>query len=148
MEYPTERFPLYNVQYRVIEVAFLPTLFHKGYVMSNSIDILGLHHITIVCANAQRTLNFYTQVLGQRFVKKTVNFDAPDTYHLYFGDEVGHPGTAITFFEWPDSPQGRPGIGGTHHFAMQVPDYTGLLKWKRRLVDMGLTVDGRSEERR
>ena len=110
--------------------------------MSTSIDILGLHHITIVCANAQRTLDFYTQVLGQRFVKKTVNFDAPDTYHLYFGDEVGHLGTAVTFFEWPNAPKGHPGIGGTHHFALQVPDYDGLLKWKRRLVDLGLSVDG------
>ena len=110
--------------------------------MSTSTDILGLHHITIVCANAQRTVDFYTQVLGQRFVKKTVNFDAPESYHLYFGDEVGHPGTAITFFEWPNSPKGRPGIGGTHHFAMQVRDYDGLLKWKRRLVDMGISIDG------
>ena len=110
--------------------------------MSTSTDILGLHHITIVCANAQRTVDFYTQVLGQRFIKKTVNFDAPESYHLYFGDEVGHPGTAITFFEWPNSPKGRPGIGGTHHFAMQVRDYDGLLKWKRRLVDMDISIDG------
>src|SRR5579863_187813 len=110
--------------------------------MSTSTDILGLHHITIVCANAQRTIDFYTQILGQRFVKKTVNFDDPESYHLYFGDEVGHPGTAITFFEWPNAPKGRPGIGGTHHFAMQVRDYDGLLKWKRRLVDMGISIDG------
>ncbi|MBI3944131.1 MAG: VOC family protein [Chloroflexi bacterium] len=104
--------------------------------------ILGLHHITLVCADAQRTVDFYTRVLGQRLVKKTVNFDDPDSYHLYFGDELGRPGSAITFFEWPDTPKGKPGIGGTHHFAMQVRDYQGLLKWKRRLVDLGLRVTG------
>ncbi len=105
-------------------------------------SILGLHHITLVCSNAQRTVDFYTRVLGLRFIKKTVNFDVPTSYHLYFGDETGRPGTAVTFFEWPDSPKGTPGIGGTHHFALQVADDEGLLKWKRRLVDLGLKVDG------
>ena len=104
--------------------------------------ILGLHHITLVSSNAQRTVDFYTQVLGLRLVKQTVNFDDPGSYHLYFGDELGRPGTAITFFEWPQAMKGYPGIGGTHHFAMQVADYTGLLKWKRRLTDLGLKVDG------
>ncbi len=104
--------------------------------------ILGLHHITLVCSDAQRTVDFYTHVLGQRFVKKTVNFDDPGSYHLYFGDEAGRPGSAITFFEWPDAPKGHPGLGGTHHFALQVADDAGLLKWKRRLTDLGLSVEG------
>jgi glyoxalase family protein len=104
--------------------------------------ILGIHHITLGCNNAQRTIDFYVKVLGQRFVKRTVNFDDPTSYHLYFGNETGSPGTAITFFEWPTAPHGHPGIGGTHHFAMQVPDYDGLLKWKRRLTDLGIKVDG------
>ncbi len=104
--------------------------------------IQGLHHITIVSSNAQRTIDFYTQALGQRLVKKTVNFDDPGSYHLYFGDEVGRPGSAITFFEWPHAPKGHPGIGGTHHLAFQVADYDGLLKWKRRLTDLGLPVTG------
>ncbi len=104
--------------------------------------ILGLHHITLGCSDAQRTVDFYTQVLGQRFIKRTVNFDDPTTYHLYFGNEVGSPGSAITFFEWPGAPRGYPGIGGTHHFALQVADYNGLLKWKRRLTDLGLAVTG------
>jgi glyoxalase family protein len=104
--------------------------------------IQGIHHITLVCAQAQRTIDFYTGVLGQRFVKKTVNFDDPGSYHLYFGDELGRPGSAITFFEWPGAPQGRPGLGGTHHFALRVANYDGLLKWKRRLTDLGLAVDG------
>jgi glyoxalase family protein len=105
-------------------------------------SILGLHHITIVCANAQRTVDFYTQVLGLRFIKKTVNFDDPGSYHLYFGDEEGDPGTVVTFFEWPGAPKGHPGIGGTHHFALQVANYNSLLQWKRRLNDLGISVDG------
>jgi glyoxalase family protein len=105
-------------------------------------SITSLHHITLVCSNAQQTVNFYTQVLGLRFIKKTVNFDDPSSYHLYFGDQVGTPGSVVTFFEWPGAPKGYPGIGGTHHFALQVADYDGLLKWKRRLTDLGLEVDG------
>lgn len=105
-------------------------------------SVIGLHHITLVSADAQRTADFYTGVLGQRLVKKTVNFDAPDTYHLYFGDRTGRPGTAVTFFEWPTAPQGYPGVGGTHHFAFQVRDRNGLLKWKRRLTDLGMAVNG------
>lgn len=105
-------------------------------------SILGLHHITLVCANAQRTIDFYTGVLGLRLVKKTVNFDDPGSYHLYFGNETGQPGSAVTFFEWPHAPKGHPGIGGTHHFALQVDDMGGLLRWKRRLTDLGLKVDG------
>ncbi len=104
--------------------------------------IQGLHHITLICADAQRTIDFYTQVLGQRFIKKTVNFDDPGSYHLYFGDELGRPGSAVTFFEWPSAAKGHPGIGGTHHFALIVNDYNGLLKWKRRLTDLDLAVEG------
>ncbi len=104
--------------------------------------ITGLHHITLVASNAQQTVDFYTQVLGQRLVKQTVNFDDPGSYHLYFGNETGTPGTAITFFEWPRAPKGLPGIGGTHHVALRVADYDGLLKWKRRLTDLGISVDG------
>ena len=105
-------------------------------------NITSLHHITLVCSNAQQTVDFYTQVLGLRFIKKTVNFDDPSSYHLYFGDEIGTPGSALTFFEWPGAPKGYPGIGGTHHFALQTADYDGLLKWKRRLTGLGLKVDG------
>lgn len=105
-------------------------------------SILGLHHITIGSADAQRTIDFYVKVLGLRFVKRTVNFDDPTTYHLYFGDETGSPGTAITFFEWPGAPRGRWGIGGTHHFAMTVNDGTALRKWKRYLTDQGIPVTG------
>lgn len=104
--------------------------------------ILGLHHITLVASNAQRTVDFYTKILGQRLVKQTVNFDDPTSYHLYFGNATGEPGTAITFFEWGNLPRGRRGIGGTHHLALTVKDYDGLLKWKRRLIDLGVSVKG------
>lgn len=105
-------------------------------------SVQGLHHVTLVCADAQRTVDFYTRVLGLRLVKLTVNFDDPGSYHLYFGDESGRPGSVITFFEWVGAPRGYPGIGGTHHFALTVTDYDGLLKWKRRLTDLGIAVTG------
>jgi glyoxalase family protein len=106
------------------------------------VTVQGLHHITLVCANAQRTVDFYTRVLGLHFIKKTVNFDDPGSYHLYFGDDLGRPGTAVTFFEWPHAGRGHPGIGGTHHFALQVAGADSLLKWKRRLTDLGISVEG------
>lgn len=104
--------------------------------------IQGIHHITLVCRNAQRTVDFYTQVLGLRLVKQTVNFDDPGAYHLYFGNGSAQPGSIVTFFEWPQAGQGHPGIGGTHHFALQVADYDGLLRWKRWLNDHGIEIDG------
>jgi len=105
-------------------------------------NILGLHHITLVSSDAQRTTNFYVGVLGLRMIKQTVNFDDPGSYHIYFGDDNGTPGSAITFFGWRNAPKGRDGIGGTHHFALAVADEVGLLKWKRRLNDLGIKVDG------
>ena len=109
--------------------------------------VQGLHHITLVCSDAQRTVDFYAGTLGLRLVKRTVNFDDPGSYHLYFGDETGRPGSAITFFEWPSAPRGYPGVGGTHHFALQVPAHADLLKWKRRLTDLGLAVEGPLDRR-
>lgn len=104
--------------------------------------ILGLHHVTLVASNAQRTADFYTRVLGLRLVKTTVNFDDPGSYHLYFADETGGAGTVVTFFEWPRAPRGRTGIGGTHHVALRVANRDALLRWKRRLTDKGLRVTG------
>lgn len=105
-------------------------------------SILGIHHITMVASNAQRTAEFYMRALGLRLVKKTVNFDAPDTYHLYFGDETGTPGSLLTFFEWPHAPKGQWGIGATHHLALTVETAEAQLKWKRWLTDRGLRVEG------
>jgi glyoxalase family protein len=110
--------------------------------MTHPGGIQGLHHITLVSTDAQRTVDFYTGTLGLRLVKQTVNFDDPGAYHLHFGDATGSPGSAITFFEWPGSPKGHPGIGGTHHFALETEDRDTLLRWKRRLTDRGLSIDG------
>jgi glyoxalase family protein len=104
--------------------------------------ILGLHHITLVTADAQRNVDFYAGTLGLRLIKQTVNFDDPSAYHLYYGNETGTAGSAITFFEWKHVPHGHAGIGGTHHFALTVADYDGLLKWKRRLNDLDIAVNG------
>ncbi len=104
--------------------------------------ITGLHHITLVTADAQRNVDFYTRVLGLRLIKTTVNFDDPTSYHLYYADAVGTPGTVVTFFEWPRAPRGRPGVGGTHHFALRTADRDALLRWKRRLSDVGVRVRG------
>jgi glyoxalase family protein len=104
--------------------------------------ITGLHHLTAGTLDAQRAVDFYTGVLGLRFVKRTVNFDDPASYHLYFGDERGTPGSVITFFEWPGVAKGRPGVGGTHHLAFQVESADAQLKWKRRLTDKGIHVTG------
>src|SRR5215204_592162 len=80
----------------------------------------GIHHITAICADAQRNVDFYARVLGLRLVKKTVNFDAPDVYHLYYGDESGHPGSIMTFFEFPGAHRGRAGAGMVHRLVWRV----------------------------
>ncbi len=103
---------------------------------------LGFHHITLVASDARRTAAFYRQVLGLTLVKETVNFDEPDTAHLYFGDATGAPGTLVTFFEWPQAPRGRYGVGGVHHLAFSTPTYETLLQWKRRLQDLRIPVSG------
>lgn len=84
--------------------------------------ILGLHHITAIADNAQRNYNFYTKVLGLRMVKKTVNFDDPGTYHFYFGDEQGTPGTILTFFPWEGIGQGNTGSGMATNIGYSVPE--------------------------
>ncbi len=102
----------------------------------------GFHHITMVSSDARRTLAFYRDVLGLALVKRTVNFDDPSSYHLYFGDPTGAPGTIVTFFEWPHAPKGHYGTGGVHHLALGTQTYESLLKWKRRLTDLGHHVTG------
>lgn len=99
--------------------------------MKNS--ILGLHHVTAIAGNAKRNHDFYTKVLGLRLVKKTVNFDDPGTYHFYFGDEVGTPGSILTFFPWEGISAGTPGAGQATEVVYAVP--TGSLEfWKSRLT--------------
>ncbi|PUV25738.1 ring-cleaving dioxygenase [Sphingobacterium athyrii] len=94
--------------------------------------ILGLHHITAIADNAKRNLDFYTKVLGLRLVKKTVNFDDPGTYHFYFGNEEGSPGTILTFFPWEGIGKGKQGAGMATHIGYAVPE-GGLIFWKNRL---------------
>jgi glyoxalase family protein len=84
------------------------------------VELAGLHHVTCVCSNAQQTLDFYRQI-GFTLVKKTVNFDDPHSYHLYFGDEVGAPGTLVTFFEWPRADAGRLGRGTLESIGLETP---------------------------
>ena len=102
----------------------------------------GFHHITMVSADAQRTLTFYRDLLGLDLVKKTVNFDDPGAYHLYFGEGSGRPGTILTFFEWPGARRGQWGVGGVHHLALGVGTPEAQLRWKRRLTDAGVAVHG------
>lgn len=102
----------------------------------------GFHHITMVARDARRTLFFYSDVLGISLVKKTVNFDDPGAYHLYFGSSGGAPGTILTFFEWPRAERGGWGLGAVHHLALGTSTADALLKWKRRLEDAGVSVSG------
>lgn len=102
----------------------------------------GFHHITMVSTDARRTLGFYGGLLGLALVKKTVNFDDPSAYHLYFADDGGRPGTVLTFFEWPHARPGRWGVGSVHHLALGVDTPEAQLKWKRRLTDAGVSVTG------
>ena len=107
--------------------------------------ILGLHHITAIAGNAKRNYDFYTKVLGLRLVKKTVNFDDPNTYHFYFGDEVGSPGTILTFFPWDRVKPGRRGIGMATEFAYSVPGGS-LDFWLNRLDKMNVTYNKPAEK--
>jgi glyoxalase family protein len=83
--------------------------------------LAGLHHVTCVCSDAQVTTDFYRDELGFQLVKKTVNFDDPHSYHLYFGDETGSPGSLITFFEWPRAGRGRLGRGTLESVGLESP---------------------------
>ena len=102
--------------------------------------IVGLHHVTAIASDPQQNLDFYTQILGLRFVKKTVNFDDPGTYHFYFGDDTGAPGTILTFFPWPHASRGTAGVGETVRTAFSVP-LSSIDYWEKRLNDNHLLVE-------
>lgn len=104
-----------------------------------SLKTAGIHHITAFVRDPQQTVDFYAGVLGLRLVKQTVNFDAPEVYHLYLGDEQGKPGTIITFFPWPRSRQGRIGGGQVGVTTFAVP--AGALGfWEKRMTAFGISV--------
>lgn len=98
--------------------------------------IPGLHHVTAIAGQPQENIDFYTGVLGLRLVKLTVNYDDPGTYHLYYGDERGQPGTILTFFPWPGAPKGQKGSGQAVAISFSIPEkavdyWTGRLKSHR-----------------
>ena len=100
--------------------------------------IKGLHHVTSMARDAAENNAFFTRKLGLRRVKKTVNFDAPDVYHLYYADEAGTPGTVMTYFPFPNAARGTAGTGEVGVTAFSVPQGT-LPYWEQRLVDQGVT---------
>ena len=108
--------------------------------------ITGLHHITCISGDAQENVDFYSGVLGMRMVKRSVNQDSPGTYHLFYADGDGHPGTDITFFPWPEMAPAKPGVGLAMEVSLAVPlgsiDY-----WVDRLADHHLPI-GDAEIRR
>lgn len=100
----------------------------------------GLHHVTAIAGDPIRNFGFYTRDLGLRFVKKTVNFDDPGTYHFYYGDEAGRPGTILTFFPWAGAAPGRRGVGETHQTAFRVPQ-ASLGYWTQRFTEKGVRYE-------
>ena len=103
--------------------------------------IQGLHHITVLASDPQRNYDFYTKVMGLRFVKKTVNFDAPDVYHFYFGDETGTPGTILTFFPFPQARRGTRGTGEATLVSFAIP-FGSMDFWIERLSRIDISIDG------
>lgn len=107
----------------------------------------GIHHITCITADAPGNVDFYTRVLGLRLVKKTVNFDAPEVYHLYYGDERGAPGSILTFFAFPDAAPGRAGAGMIHRLRWRVGSDDALGFWAERLAREGVKFLPDADER-
>lgn len=105
--------------------------------------IPGIHHVTAIAGDPQQNLDFYTGFLGLRLVKLTVNFDDPGTYHLYYGNENGAPGTILTFFPWPGAPRGRKGAGQATSVAFAIPEGS-LNFWVGRLKASDIAFDGPS----
>lgn len=105
-----------------------------------TIPIIGLHHVTAIASDPQRNLDFYCEVLGLRFVKRTVNFDDPSSYHFYFGDDTGSPGSILTFFVWPHSSRGHVGGGETSAVAFAVPR-NSLDFWEQHILANGSPVE-------
>jgi glyoxalase family protein len=95
-------------------------------------DIFGVHHVTAIASDPNRNIAFYTTVLGLKLVKLTVNFDDPHSYHFYYGDDIGHPGTLLTFFVWPDAPRGRKGSGQVTAVTFGIP-FGSMSFWVDRL---------------
>ncbi len=108
-------------------------------------DFKGLHHVTAVTANAPANLDFYTNVLGLRLVKKTVNQDDVSAYHLFYGDAAGHAGTEVTFFDWAAMAPNAPGTGGISEIGLRVPNRAALDWWREHLSEHGVDQEEISE---
>lgn len=106
-----------------------------------STPIPGIHHVTVIAGDPQRNIDFYSQVLGLRLVKVTVNFDDPGAYHLYFGDDKGRPGTIMTFFPWPGAPRGRRGAGQIDTVSFSIPPES-MRFWMARLQRHAVEFQG------
>jgi glyoxalase family protein len=106
--------------------------------------VLGIHHITAIARNPQRNIDFYSGLLGMRLVKLTVNFDDPTTYHLYYGDSLGHPGTILTFFPWSEAPKGYRGTGQVTAISFLIPSGS-MSYWTDRLKRNGISFVGPSK---
>jgi glyoxalase family protein len=102
---------------------------------------VGIHHITAIAGEPQRNLDFYGGTLGLRLVKLTVNYDDPSTYHLYYGDELGRPGSLLTFFPWPQGRRGRQGTGQAGTVSLAIPS-ASLGFWIERLLSQGIKYTG------
>ena len=102
---------------------------------------MGIHHITAIAGDPQRNLDFYSGTLGMRLVKLTVNFDDPASYHLYYGDELGRPGSLLTFFPWPQGRPGRQGTGQVGTVSLAIPP-AALGFWIERLLSHGIRYEG------
>jgi glyoxalase family protein len=109
------------------------------------LDLGGLHHVTAVTARASENVTFYTEALGLRLVKKTVNQDDVSAYHLFYGDELGKPGTEMTFFDWAGTRPHTPGTGTISSTAFRVPDYAALEWWTGRLGELDVAHEGIEE---
>jgi glyoxalase family protein len=105
--------------------------------------IPGIHHVTAIAGDPQQNIDFYTGLLGLRLVKLTINFDDPGTYHLYYGNQSGAPGTILTFFPWPGAPRGRKGAGQATSVALAIPE-SSLNFWIDRLKASNIPFDGPS----
>ncbi len=105
------------------------------------LNVPGIHHVTAIAIDPQANLDFYTQVLGLRLVKQTVNFDSPDTYHFYYGDEAGRPGSILTFFPFPLADKGRTGPGMTESIAFAIPA-AAFESWMLRLAEFSIDFNG------
>ena len=102
--------------------------------------VLGLHHVTAISSEPQKTLDFYTKILGLRLIKLTVNYDDPSTFHVYFGDEIGRPGTVLTFFPWTGQPRGRKGTGQATNTSFSIQQES-IPYWQDRLKSHGVSQE-------